>query len=104
MILPRIVLALMLVFGGIWLIQQDTRRIGAPHLITWGALLLLASLGQRGPGVLFELGAALGSALRHGVPRRALPRHNIRQHFHESSRKRFQRTDSNARIAEQSIP
>ncbi|MGO1392603.1 YdcF family protein [Agrococcus casei] len=44
MILPLIVLALMLVFGGIWLIQQDTRRIGAPHLITWGALLLLASL------------------------------------------------------------
>ena len=43
MILPLTVLAFMLIFGGIWLIQQDTRRIGAPHLITWGALLLLTS-------------------------------------------------------------
>lgn len=43
-ILPLIVLALMLVSGGIWLIQQDVRRIGAPHLVTWGVFVALSAL------------------------------------------------------------
>lgn len=43
MILPLVVLALMLVFGGIWLMQQDVRRIGAPHLVTWGAFVLVGT-------------------------------------------------------------
>ena len=36
----------MLISGGVWLIQQDIRRIGAGHLVTWGALVALCAGGM----------------------------------------------------------
>lgn len=43
MLVPLSILALIMIAGGVWLIRQDPRRLGAPELITWGSFALVAA-------------------------------------------------------------
>ena len=57
MLVPLTALALLLIAGGIWLIRQDPRRLGAPELITWGVFAGLVAVVNG----LLEVAAPTGS-------------------------------------------
>ena len=63
MLVPLAVLAFMLIVGGIWLLRQEPRRLGAPELITWGGLTLLIVIINAVLELLFPTGDIDGWAL-----------------------------------------
>lgn len=56
MLVPLAVLAFIMIVGGIWLIRQDARRLGAPELITWGALFGLIAIFNGALELMFPTG------------------------------------------------
>ncbi|WP_293699317.1 YdcF family protein [uncultured Agrococcus sp.] len=63
MLVPLAVLAFMLIAGGIWLLRQEPRRLGAPEIITWGGLALLIVIINGVLELVFPTGDIDGWAL-----------------------------------------
>lgn len=63
MLVPLAILGVILIVGGVWLIRQDARRLGAPELITWGGLAILIVFANIALELIFPTGSIDGWAL-----------------------------------------